>query len=998
MICPSCRTQNPEGAITCLKCSSSLSIRIAPPQSTPSDQTVRLSSADPASADHEAMQTIAPPSNFSEWARGQALYATPVSLVLPEGVEIGHRYKVLKLLGVGGMGSVYRVHDRELDRDVALKLIRGDIANNPQTLERFKREIQLSSRVTHKNVLRAFDLGETEGIKYLTMEYVEGDDLAGLLKREKRLPIPRVLAIFRQICEGLQAAHQKGVIHRDLKPQNVMIDAQDHVYLMDFGLAKMVEQSGMTQTGAVVGTPYYMSPEQVKGETAGPQSDIYSLGVILYEMVTGAVPFTGKSVFEVMMQRMQKAPPPAAQANPEIPGYLQKILDRCLAVDPAVRYQSAAEILADLDSATFRPTLRYTIHRRRWLKPAAAALVVAAVLAAGGFWLYRRGRAAKPAAAQKTQSVLVADFANHTGDAVFDGTLEPAFTIALEGASFVSSYNRSQAKKVAAQLQPGASSLDETLARLVAVREGINVVTSGAVDKQGNGYEVSVRVVDAATGKPIATDQEKASGKDGVLASVARLAAEVRRALGDATPQSTQLAAAETYSAGSLDAAHEYAVAQDLQWAGEWEEAIRHYRKALDLDPNLGRAYAGLAAVESNRGRRPEAEKYYKEALARIDRMSDREKYRTRGGYYLLVRNPDNAIEEFSALTRQYPADTAGIANLAAAYFYRRDMARALQEARRAVEAYPKNVPQRNNLGLDAMYAGDFETAIREQDEVLRLNPKFILAYIGKALSQLAQGHPDQAADTYRKAAAINARGASMAASGLADIALYQGRPGEAVPILQKGIEGDTANQDADAAAEKLLALAGAHLELRDTAAALAEAERALSMSRGVNILYPAAGVYLATGREPKALALATELSGRLEPDPQAYAELIRGEAELARSKPAEAVRRFQAAKKIADTWAGRLDMGRAYLEAGAFPEADAELETCVKRRGEATALFLEESPTYRLFPSVYYYLGRAREGLKSPGAADAFKSFLAVKTGEGDALVADAKRRLAGK
>ncbi|MGE5275731.1 MAG: protein kinase domain-containing protein, partial [Acidobacteriota bacterium] len=816
---------------------------------------MRLSSADPASTDHEAMQTIAPPSNFSEWARGQALYATPVSLVLPDGVEIGHRYKVLKLLGIGGMGSVYRVHDRELDRDVALKLIRGDIANNPQTLERFKREIQLSSRVTHKNVLRAFDLGETEGIKYLTMEYVEGDDLAGLLKREKRLPIPRVLAIFRQICEGLQAAHQKGVIHRDLKPQNVMIDAQDHVYLMDFGLAKMVEQSGMTQTGAVVGTPYYMSPEQVKGETAGPQSDIYSLGVILYEMVTGAVPFTGKSVFEVMMQRMQKAPPPATASNPGIPGYLQKILDRCLAVDPSVRYQSASEILADLDNATFRPTLRYAIHRRRWLKPAAAGLVVAAVLAAGGLWLYRRGRAAKPVA-QKTQSVLVADFANHTGDAVFDGTLEPAFTIALEGASFVSSYNRSQAKKVAAQLQPGATGLDETLARLVAVREGINVVTSGAVDKRGDGYEVSVRVVDAATGKPIATDQEKASGKDGVLGSVARLAAQVRRALGDATPQSTQLAAAETFSAGSLDAAHEYAVAQDLQWEGNWDEAIRHYRKALDLDPNMGRAYAGLAAVESNRGRRPEAEKYYKEALARIDRMTDREKYRTRGGYYLLVRNPDNAIEEFSALVKQYPADTAGIANLAAAYFYRRDMTRALQEARRAVEAYPRNVPQRNNLGLDAMYAGDFETAIKEQDEVLRLNPKFVLAYIGKALSQLALGHPDQAADTYRKAAEINARGASMAAAGLADIALYQGRPADAVPILQKGIDADIANQDADAAAEKLLALADARLELRDTAAALAETERALSMSRGVNILYPAAGVFLATGREPKALAL----------------------------------------------------------------------------------------------------------------------------------------------
>ena len=402
--------------------------------------------------------------------------------------------------------------------------------------------------------------------------------------------------------------------------------------------------------------------------------------------------------------------------------------------------------------------------------------------------------------------------------------------------------------------------------------------------------------------------------------------------------------------------------------------------------------------MESNRGRRQDAEKYYKEALARIDRMSDREKFRTRGGYYLLVRNPDNAIEEFSALVKQYPADTAGIANLAAAYFYKRDMNRALQEARRAIEIYPKNVPQRNNLGLDAMYAGDFETAIKEQDEVLRLNPKFALAYVGKALSQLALGHPDLAAETYRKGAEVDARGASIAAMGLADIALFQGRPADAVPILEKGIEADVAGQNAEAAAEKRLALADAHLARGDTASAVAETERALTEAHGENILYPAARVYLATGREPKALALADELAGRLEPDPQAYAELIRGEAELSRGKASEAIKHFTAAKKIADTWAGRLDLGKAYLEAGAFTQADDEIETCIKRRGEATALFLEESPSYRVFPPVYYYLGRAREGLKSPGAADAFKTYLAFLTGDGGPLAADARKRLAGK
>lgn len=984
MICPQCQTSNPDQAETCTACRHSLS-----------DRGV---SARAPEADFSSTPTVAGPTTLKEWARVEpSPPSQAISLVLPQGLEIGHRYHVVRLLGIGGMGAVYRVHDGELDRDVALKLIRSDIAEDTSTLERFKREIQLSSRVTHKNVLRVYDLGQSDGIKFLTMQFVEGEDFSSILKREGKVSIPRILHLFRQICEGLLAAHEQGVIHRDLKPQNIMVDAADNVFVMDFGLAKSLEQSAMTQAGAVLGTPYYMSPEQVKGEPIDGRSDIYSLGIILYEMATGALPYTGRTPYEVMIQRTQRPPRPAEEINPEIPTYLRKILARCLCVDPALRYASVGEILTDLTSGSFRPTLRYQIRRQRRLVPAAVGVAVLAVLVFTGLWLYRTGRAAKPVT-RKPESVLIADFVNHTGDPVLDGTLESAFSIAMEGASFLTSYNRSQARKIAAQLQPGSSGLDETLARLVAVREGVSVVTSGSVDRQGNGYGISVRAIEAATGKPIVTNEERASGKEEVLSSVAKLAAHLRAALGDATPRSAQLAAAETFTAGSLEAAHEYGVAQDLQWAGNWDEAIRHYRKAIDLDPNLGRAYAGLAAVESNRGRRQDAEKEYKQALSHIDRMSDREKYRTRGGYYLLTRNPENAIEEFSALVQRYPADTAGIANLAAAYFYKRDMARALEKGRRAIEIYPKNVPQRNNVGLYAMYAGDFDTAIREQNEVLRLNPRFVLAYVGMALSQLAQGHPDLAAGTYRKVKAIDARGASVAAAGLADIALYQGRPADAVAILERGIEADLAGKDSDSAAAKLLALADARLRLRQTGPALEAADRALSMSRGENVLYPAARVYLEAGREPKARALAAELAARLEPDPQAYGELILGEAEFKRGKTREAIRRFEAARKIADTWMGRFDIGRAYLEAEAFPQADTELETCLKRRGEATALFLDEVPTYRLFPPVYYYLGRAQQGLKSPAAADSYKAFLSIKGSAGrDPLVADARSRLAG-
>ena len=985
MICPICREPNPEGVETCLSCTHPFvtpKITITPPPLEVSELT--------------SVPTMGSPSSFKQWA-SQSQRGGTSSAVLPAGLEIGRRYKVKSLLGMGGMGAVYLCHDLELDRDVALKLIRSDIAEDADMLERFKREIQLSSRVTHPNVLRVFDLGESDGIRFLTMQFVDGRDLSTILKKQGKLPTERLVKIFRQVAEGLKAAHDQGVIHRDLKPQNIMVDAQDHVYVTDFGLAKGAGQSGMTQTGAVIGTPFYMSPEQVRGEAVTPQSDIFAIGVILYQMAAGVVPFTGATPFEVMMARIQKPARPIGELNPELPVYLRRVIERCLAVDPGLRYKTVADILSDLETESFKSSLRYTTMSRRWVKPAVAAAIAAVVLAASGLWIYERGRSAKRVA-QKTQSVLVADFANHTGDPVFDGTLEPAFTVALEGASFVSSYSRSNARKVAAQLQPGATGLDANLARLVAAREGVNVVTSGSVDRNGDGYEVSVQAVDAVTGKTIAADSEKASGKDRVLASVARLAAQVRRGLGDATPESAQMAAAETYTAGSIEAAHEYALAQNLQWEGKWDEAIRHYRKALDLDPNLGRAYAGLAAVENNSGHRQEAEKDYKQALARIDRMSDREKYRTRGGYYLLTRNADNAVEEFTALVKQYPADTAGIGNLAFAYFVKRDMAKALEWGRRAIEVYPKDVPRRNNYGLIAMYAGDFDTGIREQNTVIQMNPQFVLAYVGLALSELGAGRPQDALATWNKLAALGPEGASSAASGLADLALYQGRVADARTILEKAIQADASAQNAEEAARKTTTLAQADLESGQAARAIASAERAMGMSNDLAVVVSAARILIEAGEEKKALAAAGQLAARLEPDPQMYAALLRGESETRRRNFREAIGQLKEARKLADSWLVRYALGRAYLEAGSFAEADAEFDACIKRRGEAAAVYLDEVPTFRIFPPVYYYLGRTREALKSAGAADAYKTFLAFQTGEGGPLAADARKRLAAK
>jgi tetratricopeptide (TPR) repeat protein len=413
------------------------------------------------------------------------------------------------------------------------------------------------------------------------------------------------------------------------------------------------------------------------------------------------------------------------------------------------------------------------------------------------------------------------------------------------------------------------------------------------------------------------------------------------------------------------------------------------------LDPELGRAYVVLAVVYNNLKQPQQAEKYFKLALSKIDQLSEREKYRTRGAYYLVAREPDKALEELQQLVARYPADNTGVANLALAYFYRRDMARALQEGKRAIQIYPNNTIQRNNVGLYAMYAGDFDAAIREQHVVMQMNPNLVLGYVGTALPQLALGHPDEAITTYHQLEKLGPDGASAASAGLADTALYQGRISDAINILETGISEDTANKNPDCAAAKLATLAQAQLLAGNTAEAARTADQALAASHEVAIKFWAARAYIGASQDAKALTIAHDLGSRLDADPQEYGKLIEGELQLKHGKPQDALKLFLESRKLADTWMGHFDASRAYIEAGAFAEADSELDVCEKRRGEASALFLDESPTYYLFPAVYYYLGRAQEGLKSSAAAESYKTFVAIKDGGQDPLLADARRRL---
>jgi len=985
MECPVCATQNPDSASLCGNCHTPLPELDSQETLNDAGTLVEDWSEGSSSKASKASKASIPPS-------------TTATDEMPPGTVLGGRYEILQLIGRGGMGAVYKAHDKELDRTVALKLIRPDLARNPEMVRRFKQELILARQVTHKNVIRIFDLGQSEGIKFITMDFVEGHDLRALLKEKGKFPPREAARIMLQICRALEAAHSEHVIHRDLKPQNIMLDGKGRVYVMDFGIARSAHVPGMTQTGALIGTPEYMSPEQARGENLDQRSDIFSLGVIFYEILTGEKPYPSDVPLATLWKRMQEPVTPPVKLEPSLPVALNDIVVKALQIDPANRFASAREMAHALEiwlgpsaesSAIFLPGPR-TTHYWKWASAALGALLIVTVVA------FRLKGPVKPPPMHAPVSVLVADFANATGDSIFDETLEPPLSVALEDASFISSYNRNQAKKIAAQLQTGASSLEETTARLVGDREGINFVVAGMIEKKGSGYQVRARILETATGKILLEPKETADDKKGVLGVMDKIAAQMRHALGDTTPEAVQIAAAETFTTGSLEAAHEYALAQNVQWQGKWEEAIQSYLKAAQLDGDMGRAYAGAAVASYNLGRMQDAHKYYEEALSKIARMSDREKFRTRGGYYMVMNEPRKAIEQYGDLVRQFPADSAGRSNLALAYENSHDMAHALEEGRKAVQLNPRGVPQRSNLGLYAMYSGDFDGAIQEQQEVLKSNHSFVRGYLGMALSQLAKGQLSAAIESYGNLAKLGPQGASPAAAGFADLALYEGRASDAVSILDTAVSADLQNNDSDSAANKLTTLAYAHLLLSHSAAAAVAADKAVATSREINVLFWAARVYLALDKDSKALTLAHQLESELGADPQAYGKVVESEIRMKHGKGRDALPGLQEAQKLADTWVIHFDLARSYLDSGHFPEADTELELCLKRRGEATSLFLDEVPTYRIFPDVYYYVGRVRDGLKIPTAAEAYKTFLSIKEkGVQDPLVLDARRRL---
>jgi tetratricopeptide (TPR) repeat protein len=944
--------------------------------------------------------------------------AEPIAVGLP----FGTRYQVIRELGIGGMGAVYQAWDQELSVVVALKVIRPEVAANPEAARmlerRFKQELLLARQVTHKNVVRIHDLGEINGVKYITMPFIEGEELGTILKREGKLPVRQVLRVARTMASGLAAAHAAGVVHRDLKPANIMIDADGEAMIMDFGIARSTGAyaksgdaeprggmpsiaGGHTLVGMIVGTVEYMAPEQAKAQPVDHRADIYAFGLILYDLLVGRARQTrAESALAELTSRTMAPPPSARSIDPEIPEHVDQIITRCIQPDAAARYQTTPELVADLERLDADGNLLPIVRRLTWRMVAGVATLFVATL--GTTWWLARGPAVP--VQHDPISVVIADFQNNTGDMTFDRVLEPTLKRALEDATFINAYDRTGMGALG--VRP-PEKLDEAAARDIALKQGVGVVLSGSLDRQDDRYEISIKAIQSVTGNVITTAKGRASDKNQILAAGSKLMVTVRKALGDDTSDAAQMYAVNSVSASSLEVMRHYVAGREAAAGNNFEEARGHFLKAIEVDPKFGLGYLNLSIMSQNLGNLQEAEKHIQRAVSLLAGMTERERYGVRGRLYQLTGDYQQCVKEFGEMVGRYAADANSRLILAQCSSFLRKLPNAVNETRQLVKLLPKRPVYRVNLALYESYAGNFQAGEQEAREVLKLGSTqwglFSLAF-----AQIGQGQLRQAAETYQELAKVNAQGASQAASGLGDLAVAEGRFSDAVRILEKGAQADLAANNADPAAAKFTSLAHAHLLLRQNRQAIAAADKALANSKAVKTRFLAARVLIAAGETARAQKLAAELASEPQAEPQAYAKIIEGGAAMTNGNPQQAIKALGEANTLLDTWIGHFDLGRAYFEAALqgtkgtglralddFAKADSEFDRCVKRRGEALSLLLDEEPTYGYFPPAYYYQGRVREELKTEGFADSYRAYLTIRgQSTEDRLLADARRR----
>lgn len=825
MTCSRCGRLNPEDAAVCAGCGYRLDAEPGSPDPNDAPPKMRTRSEaarpegpagsvpgirGPASGDDSTTPSgdgsdESPTASYGSGRTGTSPHPEEHPGPLAPGTQLGKRYRIESILGEGGMGAVYRAHDRELNRTVALKVIRPELTTRPTAVERFKREIFLASKVTHRNVLRIHDLGEAGGLRFISMHYVEGTNLKDLLRREGRLPIERALPLIHQIGEALQAAHEAGVVHRDLKPQNVLIDREGRPYIADFGISRSLEAGAtMTETGALLGTVDYMSPEQARGEQVDHRSDIYSLGMIIYEILAGSVPFRSDNPLSVMMQRVHQDAPTLRQARSDIPPWLSSIVSRAMARKVDARYESVRDLLRDLDRHRISIAWRRLL-KSRVLVPACGGLLLLAGLATGiYYWLDR-----PPTFEVPKVSLVLLPFRNATGDERYEwieAGLPSLLRADLMQSSALSPVGEERLQKVLEGLKiADPADIRPSTLRRVANLLGVDNMVTGSLMKAGDRFrlEVSLTQAGASTVSPGAAILLEGEGEESLFTMVDALTLRIRDQLGVSRTRREADRVATDLTTGSVEALRLYSEGLALARAGNQLDAARRLEAALERDGEFAVARALLAETYDRLGYGDRAVEEADKAAGNLRNVSTYEATRIRAVRARLASDLQAAEKAYRKLSEISPNSAEPLLDLALVQEDQGELEAALESLERVLALDPKHPNARFALGRVQIKLGNATEALREFNTALGLHLELgneegraeVLNGLGNTYDFL--GRYDEALDHYRQSLAIrreigDRRGMSVALMNVAMIYGVQGHYEEAIGAAREAVKVST--------------------------------------------------------------------------------------------------------------------------------------------------------------------------------------------------------------
>lgn len=743
--------------------------------------------------------------------------------LLQEGDVLGERYEILQMLGEGGMGAVYKARDRELDRFVALKLIRGELAANPAIVARFKQELLLSHQVTHKNVIRIYDLGDSDGVKFISMEFVEGRDLRALILERKKFPPEEAVEIILQVCRALEAAHSVGVIHRDLKPQNVMRDKTGRILVMDFGMARTLEGDGMTQTGALVGTMEYMSPEQALAGELDQRSDLFAVGLILYELLSGKMPYKAESALASLIKRNQERAIPVTTHDGTIPGPLSNIVSKCLERDTTLRYQSAAELMADLEAwQGKRPISASMISTVAIVTPAVTgaaqqgprvlpwkwigvgALVV--LLAVAGIFVRNRFPGAGAATAQQgpLESLAILPFRNASGDASLDwlgSSVADMLSTDVGQSAQLRTISPSSLHQIFTDLRiSSATVLDPATIRRVADFSNADRVVWGQYARFGDQIRIDVTLQDIKNDRSVPLKIEVPSEKE-IPGAVDKLAESIREKL--ALPRNVlkELKASSFQpNSSSVEALRDYDLGIGFQRDGKNLEAQKQFAAAAKADPNFALAFSKLAQAYSILGYDGEAEQSAQKAVTLSQDLPEAEKYLISATLSQVSKNYPEAIKAYEALAKASPDNSDVQSALASLYKDSGDLTKSREYYQKLLKTNPKDVTATIELGRIALKSGDAQASLDPLNRAYTLAIQIdnqeqkaaSLHFMGVAYGMLSK--PEETLRYEEEALAIwrnigQKRGLALSLNQMANAQASLGKTKEALANFQEALQ-----------------------------------------------------------------------------------------------------------------------------------------------------------------------------------------------------------------